>query len=111
MPLKLKLSARTVGLVVNAPELFDREDFVAWLDDPENRTATWREKGLPPDEWSDVFVLVDSEREGPESDMPEDVWNAICDLVYAECGEPGAIDRISSALGSHVVVRLTNLAD
>lgn len=111
MTLRLEASARTVGLVVDARELFEREDFIAWLDAPENRVATWRGKGLPPDEWSDVFLLVDSNREGPESDMPEDCWNAICELVYREYGEPGVGDRLAPWISSHVVVRLTNLRD
>lgn len=111
MTIALHLVAKSVALVVNAPELFERADFLAWLDNPENRIATWHEKGLPPDEWSDVFVLIDSGREGPESEMPADIWKALCDLVYRECGAPGRTDRLAPGLESHVVVRLTNLTE
>jgi hypothetical protein len=45
-------------------------------------------------------VFVDSNYEGSDSDMPEDIWRAICDRVYAEFGERNP---------EHVTVRLTNL--
>jgi hypothetical protein len=97
---------RTVGLVVNAPAIFAREDFMAWLNEDGRRVMTYHPIGtFAADEYSDVTVLVDSHYEGDCSDMPEDVWKAICDLAYAEFGGPEA----PRSLGSHIHVRLTNL--
>ena len=99
--------AETVGLVINAPEVFARADFMAWLNDPGRKTFTWHDIGAPlAHEYSDVVVLVDSGYEGDSSDMPRDVWRAICDAVYARYGG----ERIPGAKDSHVTVRLTNLA-
>jgi hypothetical protein len=97
---------RIVGLVVNAPAVFARKDFMAWLNEDGRRVMTYHPNGLwEADEYSDVTVLVDSNYDGDCSDMPEDVWKAICDLAYAEFGGPDA----PSSLGSHINVRLTNL--
>lgn len=97
---------RTSGLVLNAPAVFAREDFVAWLADDDNRVLSYHPKfSFRPDEYSDTVVLVDSNYEGDASDMPEDVWRAICDAAYAAYGGPDAPAR----LGSHIHVRLTNL--
>lgn len=109
MELPMRKTARTAGLILNAPELFERPDFLAWLNDPENRVATWHKKGEEPGEYSDVFVLVDSDYEGPESDMPEDVWKAICDAAYAEYA-PGS-QELPRHLEAAIVVRLTNLEE
>lgn len=98
---------RTIGITVNAPNVFARPDFIAWLNDPEKVVFTYHRKGDEPHEYSDVIVLVDSNYEGDSSDMPEDVWRAICDAAYAVCGGP----ELPRSLDSHVVVRLTNLAE
>lgn len=96
----------TVGLTVNAPAVFARADFMAWLNEDDRRIMTYHPIGMPhADEYSDVTVLVDSNYEGDCSDMPEDVWKAICDAAYGEYGGPD----IPRAGGSHVHVRLTNL--
>lgn len=102
----MEVTCRTVGLVVNAPELFQREDFFAWMTDPSRPTATWH-RGDKPGDYSDVFVLVDSDFDGDSSDMPEDAWRAICQLAYdVYCdGRPELPRHIESA----IVVRLTNL--
>lgn len=103
----LEAVAMSVGLVVNAPEAFERDDFRAWLDEPSRRTATWHRPGEEPHEYSDVFVLVDGGYEGDASDMPRDVWEAICDAVYdAFCG---GRPELPGWMETHVVVRLTNL--
>lgn len=102
------ITARTVGLVVNAPHVFERDDFMKWLDNPSNGPATFHEKGhnYDPTEYSDVFVLIDSNYEGDSSNMPEDIWRSLCDLAYAEfCGGKPDVSRY----GSHIVVRITNL--
>lgn len=106
----MDVTYRTVGIVVNAPDVFEREDFQKWLNDPSVHVATWHVKGTKPNEYSDVLVLVDSNHEGDSSDMPEDIWRAICDTVYKTfCdGEPNLWLLPEPA---PVVVRLTNLAD
>lgn len=96
---------RTVGLVINAPAVFAREDFMAWLNRPENAVLSYHVKGEAAHEYSDVAVLVDSNYEGDSSDMPDDVWKAICDAAYAMYGGPAA----PRDHGSHIHVRLTNL--
>lgn len=97
---------RNVGLIVNAPNVFARPDFMAWLNDPERKVFTWHDRTLPEaHEYSDVIVLVDAAYDGDSSDMPEDIWIPLCDLVYAEYG---GVDLVRS-LGATVAVRLTNL--
>lgn len=102
----LAVTNRTVGLVINAPEIFEREDFGIWLNDPARSTATWHKKGDEPGEYSDVFLLVDRNYEGDSSDMPEDAWRSICDATYGMLCNG---DMNMPGLTAHVVVRLTNL--
>ena len=102
----LAVTSRTVGLVVNAPEIFGRDDFRLWLNDPTRSTATWHKKGDEPGEYSDVFLLVDRNYEGDSSDMPEDAWRLICDTTYGTLCNG---DMNMPGLTAHVVVRLTNL--
>lgn len=104
----LQEPTRTVGLIVNAPEVFARPDFMDWLNAKDRPIFTWHDRGNPtPGEYSDVVVLVDSGYEGDSSDMPHDVWQAICDLVYREYGG----ETIPHANAAHVHVRLTNLTE
>ena len=106
-PLAMEVTARTVGLVLDAPQAFAREDFMAWLNDPQNRVATWHRKGEQAGDYSDVVVHVDSNYEGDSSDMPGDIWKAICDEAYrAHCG---GRPELPPGLRSHITVRLTNL--
>ena len=107
-PVKLETTGRTVGLVINSPTTFERDDFLAWLNDPKRNTATWHTKGDIPGEYSDTYVLVDSHYEGDSSDMPEDIWRALCDAVYEAYsnGDPELPNRLDHT----VVVRITNLA-
>lgn len=107
MTIELEAPVRTVGLTINAPAVFARPDFMAWLNDPANKVFTWHDKASPvAGEYGDVVVLVDSGYEGDGSNMPDHIWHAICDAAYAEYGGSG----IPQAGGSHVTVRLTNLA-
>lgn len=105
----LVVTSQSVSIVVNAPNVFRREDFVKWLNDPQTRIATWHVKGTDPDDFSDVIVHVDSDYAGDGEDMPEDIWRAICTLAYTTyCdGKP----QLPHHLDSHIVVRLTNLVD
>ncbi len=98
---------KTVGLVVNAPDIFKREDFLAWLNDPANSPATWHQKGQKPTECSDVFVLIDSNFEGDCSDMPEDIWRELCQLAYDTYCDGG--ESLPRNLLSPIVVRITSL--
>jgi len=107
MTIRLEKPHRTFGLTINAPEAFARDDFMTWLNDPANKVFTWHTKGQKEaGEYSDVVVLVDSGYEGDASNMPEDIWRAICDAAYAAYGG----ETIPQANNSHVTVRLTNLS-
>lgn len=97
---------RTVGLTTDASGIFARPDFMAWLNDESKSIFTWHDRSQKiAGTWSDVIVLVDANYEGDSSDMPEDIWRAICDLAYSEYGGP----ELPLAQGSHVRVQLTNL--
>jgi len=75
-------------LRLNAPEFYQDPAFVAWLDDPAETQATWHRKGFPPNEYSDMFFTWDS-GEGSNSDMPEHIWDKICDIVTEQYGPSG----------------------
>jgi hypothetical protein len=49
-------------LKVNCPRLYDRPDFQEWFHrvQAEGGLATWHVSGHPLNEWSDVFLVVDS---------------------------------------------------
>ena len=98
-----KLQAKQApGLVINAPEFFKDEAFVAWLNNSETVVFTWHRGGAP-GPWSDVIVLVDPSfnGEGSDSDMPEHIWNT----VIVECRK----HFFSFPRGcEHIHVRLTN---
>ena len=98
----------THGLVLNAPTIFAREDFLAWLNDEERNVFTWHRKGPgeAAHEYSDTVVLVNENYDGDSSDMPEDIWNLICEEVYARYGGP----ELTMANGESITVRLTNLS-
>ncbi len=99
---------RSIALIVNAPGVFARPDFMEWLNKDGQRVLSYHPKGQSaPDEFSDTVVLVDSNYEGDSSDMPEDVWRAICDLVYDQVGS----ERLPRSLDTQVHVRLTNLEE
>ena len=94
------------ALVINCPKVFERDDFMKWLNhaiDSNGKVATWHDSGEPTD-YSDVFVLVDANYEGTESDMPEDIWNAICDEVYKVFP-----DVMTGKHKQHACVQLVNI--
>jgi len=77
--MKIKLGVGPV-LVVDAPELYQQEDFMAWLN-RQDAVATWHRPGEPAGEYSDVFVTFDHE-EGSDSDMPG--WDVILQALCAQ---------------------------
>ncbi|HDR9103405.1 TPA: hypothetical protein QDB04_000125 [Burkholderia vietnamiensis] len=97
----MQLTAHSLGLVVNAPEVFANPEFQAWLNDGQPK-MTWHNGGIP-NEWSDVIVLVDPSLngEGADSEMPEAIWNQIVELCRQHF-----TPRQSE---THIMVRLTNL--
>ena len=105
MTLILEKIERAPGLVINAPSIFARKDFVEWLNDETKMTFTWHPMGEDPQEYSDTIVLVAENYDGDSSDMPEDIWKIICDEVYDRFGGPD----LNHANGMSVTVRLTNL--
>jgi len=103
----MRVADKTLGIVVNASEWFERADFLAWLNDPDRRTATWHRPGEEPHDYSDVFVLIDSGHEGDSSDMPGDIWRACCDAAYAaHCNGQPVLHPYTT---SHIIVRICNL--
>lgn len=92
-------TSQQVSLVINAPELFAREDFRTWLNAPNRLTFSWHQSG-DPTEYSDVVVLLDPglTGEGSDDDMPG--WNELCAFVRT---------KLAPRPGMHIPVRLTNL--
>ncbi len=80
---------------INAPSWFSRDDFQKWLNEP--FTATWHKKGEPPNEMSDVFLTFDHKEGSDAEDLPEDIWENICELVGPRC--------------DFCVIRITNLQE
>ncbi len=89
------------SLRINAPALFKRKDFRAWLNNGAPK-FTWHPGLGTPTEFSDVIVLVDPglNGEGSDSDMPKVAW----DLVMRECQK-----HFEPSRGEHITVRLTNI--
>jgi len=82
----------------NVPEWFAREDFMAWLNDPESNVATWHKLGQPANEHSDVFFTYDH-GEGSEfssAKFPE----AIAEAIRKNLGD-----------GEYCLIWLTNLPE
>lgn len=77
---------------INAPELRENSKFCQWLNQAAIGTpngpcaATWQRPGKnqPQDQinadCSDLFIWKEG-LEGSDTDMPEEVWNQICELV------------------------------
>lgn len=93
-----------VSLLINAPVFFRDPAFIEWLNNGEPK-FTWHRNG-PPDEWSDVIVLVDPglSGEGSDSDMPEHIWDQIMKACRANFSKRRGPDA------EHIMVRLTNIA-
>ena len=70
---------------INAPEFCTDQEFVMWLNDPQGSRATWHKVGEQPNEYSDIFFTFDG-GEGSASDMPEHIWELLCDLIQEEFG-------------------------
>ena len=79
---------------INAPDLYNREDFQAWIK-ASHSVATWYNPSNPPDEMSDIFVTYDH-GDGSDSDMPG--WADVAKVVQEKVGQVG-----------FAVVWLTNL--
>lgn len=83
---------------INAPEWYQRADFVASLEDDAHPAATWHRKASGVGEYSDLFMTYDA-GEGDHADfLPPDIWSAIS----AEMERLGV---------SYAVVWVTNLAE
>lgn len=79
---------------INAPEFYQRADFMAWLNDPQRIQATWHGKGCEPSEYSDLFFTY-ADGDGSDSDMPEEVWKEICRAMN-EAGVDNALIWLSN---------------
>lgn len=78
---------RSVTLLdVNCPEVFKDPEFLKWLNDTDYVKFTWHVPGKPANDYSDVIVTYDN-GEGSNSDMPEHVWNWLCDLWQKTLGK------------------------
>jgi hypothetical protein len=69
---------------MDRPDIFAREDFQKWLNDPKNLAATWHSKGpgIAPSEYSDVFTVIDGDYDGTDRQtMPDEVWQMLADEV------------------------------
>jgi hypothetical protein len=97
----MRLDHTTLAVVVNAPELFAREDFRAWLANDEPKFTWWREG--EPGEFADVVVLVDPTLTGEGSCDSMPGWDAVVEVIRTVTS-PGACS-------GHIHVRLTNLCD
>ena len=76
----MAITAEQVPCVeLGLPELFEREDFQTYLNDPDNKIATWHTRGEEPGDYSDVFVTFDN-CEGSNSDMPG--WDLVCAAMH-----------------------------
>lgn len=87
-------------LQINAPHFFKDEAFVAWLNNGESK-FTWHKGGKPGD-WSDVMVMVDRSLngDGPDSDMPEHIWDQILKVCR---------DNLMPGRGIQIAVWIQNL--
>lgn len=87
---------------INAPEIFQDPAFIAWLNrKDELAVATWHKAGEEPNEFSDVFMVVDGPNDGSEYGMlPDHIW----DKIYKICKEHVPL-RYGEA---HCFVWLTN---
>lgn len=100
----MEVKANHMPLVrINAPELYADPEFVAWLNNDDERPvtgpATWHTRGELPGEYSDIFFTVDPP-DGSDSDMPTACWDKI-------------LDAVADVLGPHreCLVWLSNLAE
>jgi hypothetical protein len=64
---------------INAPEFFEDAEFVRWLESPD--AATWHCKGKQVNDHSDAFMTYDHEEGSDYTELPEWIWNSICDTM------------------------------
>lgn len=83
---------------LNVPSLFGDPAFIAWLNTPGKRMATWHGAGEPSGEMSDVFVTYDSGEGSDAFEMPEHCWLRLYEFLK----------RHGYAIG-YCVLWLTNL--
>ena len=78
-------------LRLNAPDWYERKDFLYWLNDLSKPTATWHISGEEPGEYSDVFVTFDH-GEGSDADsIPEGIWEEIKKVAAEHCFDEGLV--------------------
>lgn len=80
------------ALKINKPEWFKNPDFVNWLN--RGGTATWHPLGERPNEYSDIFLVVDGstrdgEWAGSDDDMP--TWDELCEICKEENFDSGIV--------------------
>ncbi|WP_342632757.1 hypothetical protein [Marinobacter alkaliphilus] len=95
-------------VVLNAPEFFERKDFVDYIE--REPVFTWHRPGKLPGDYADVVVLVEPSLngEGTESDLPDDIWNTVLGVLRQSFGDNG--ERLPAfARSRHIAVRLTNI--
>lgn len=80
---------RLACLKINAPEWYSIPEFQDWLNKA-NNVATWHTKGNSPGDYSDIFTWYDH-HEGSDSNMPEVVWNELCNICDKEGFRSGVI--------------------
>lgn len=93
LPASAKAAEIATLVKINAPDWYERADFVAWLRGKAGTgppPATWHSpENEEPGEYSDVFVTIElgspvmSFGEGSDSDMPADIWDELCQVVEA----------------------------
>ena len=79
----MMLGSEYVCQRISWPELRKHKAFVKWMNKSAKmkcgRAATWHSGGEL-DDYSDLFTWVER-CEGSESDMPEDVWKRLIEIV------------------------------
>lgn len=98
----LTIHGSSLSLVIHAAPIFKNPSFLEWLNDGKPK-MTWHQGGAPSD-FSDVIVCVDPSLsgEGTDTDMPEEIWQAIVQKVIDFGVKPSQYD-------SHITVRLVNI--
>jgi hypothetical protein len=81
------------ALKINKPEWFRDQAFIDWLNS--GGTATWHPLGEIPNEYSDIFLVIDGpssandEWTGSDDDMP--TWDELCSICRQENFRSGIV--------------------
>lgn len=76
------LSEQYPAYRIDWPELAEHKKFIKWLNSPKTRCMTWHRKGDACGDYSDCMFWKDTGKwDGSDTDMPEDVWKKLVDLV------------------------------